>query len=147
MTATYWTARLIEDPFKNEPRNVGVIVRLRDLFAARFVGERDDGVFDARLTRGFTHPAVYAQWRTFWRRKIAARDIEAITRGNSPNYLVAPGGEVTDTASDNAAEVCHFLYGLLVGKGPVEAYAWDDAEAIEMDLASEIASALAQNAL
>jgi len=94
MSASYWIAKYVEDPFRNEPRNIGVIVSLDGILDARFLGERDDGTVDARKLRGFTYPAVYSQWREFWRRKIRARDLNAITDGDTANFYVAFGGEV-----------------------------------------------------
>jgi hypothetical protein len=52
MTVRYWIARNVEDQFRNEPRNVGIIVRERDAIAARFVGEKESGAIDRRLLGG-----------------------------------------------------------------------------------------------
>ncbi len=148
MSASYWIAKYIDDPFRNEPRNVGVIVSLNGAVAARFVGERDDGTFDARkLGKLFSHPAAYAQWREFWRTKIRARDIDAIVKAVTPNYYVQIGGEVTDTGSDDHQDVCQFLYNLVIGEGVVQAFDWADAEDTELDLASEIANLFVQSEL
>lgn len=147
MSASYWIAKYVEDPFRNETRNIGVIVSLNGIIAARFVGERDDGVFDARKLKGFIYPNVYTQWREYWRKKANSRNLEAIVAASTPNFFVASGGEVDDTGSDTASDVCHFLFNLLVGKGVVEAFEWDASELPELDLATDITSALDQSSI
>lgn len=142
MSAIYWVVKYVEDPFKDETRNVGVIVCLNGAFAARFFGEREDGEIDARKLKGLTYPLVYTQWREFWRRKLNAQDIDAIVRASTSNYFVKSGGEVTETGSDHVADVCHFLYNLIVRQGPVEAFDWADSEDAELDLATDITNAL-----
>ena len=147
MTASYWVAKYVEDPFRNETRNVGVIVSLNGVIRGRFVGERDDGTLDQRKLRGLAHPVAYTQWRDFWRRKIAARDLEAVERAVTANFAVAMAGEVSDTQGDNAAEVCHFLFNLVVGAGPTEAFEWEESEDAEVDLASDIAASFEDKAI
>jgi hypothetical protein len=74
MSTKYWVAKYIEDPMRNETRNVGIFVDHNGIKAARFLGERDDGVFDARkLGSKFIFPNVYIQWRSFWRTTPDAR--------------------------------------------------------------------------
>ena len=146
MSARYWIAKYVEDPFRNEPRNVGVIVFLNEIAVGRFVGERENGSLDARKLKGFSRPSVYTQWRTYWHRKIRAKDMEALTSSSTANYAVTYGGEVTDTGDDNATTVCRFLYDLLVGGGPLAAFEWDDEEA-GVGLAEEIIQELDRTAI
>jgi hypothetical protein len=143
MSTSYWIAKYVDDPFRNEPKNVGVIVRANNAIAARFFGEREeDGAFDARKIRSkFLYPHVYSQWRDFWRSKIQERDLESILQGTTANFYVVSGGEVTDAGADNAGEVCHFLYTLLVGSGAIEAFEWKDADESDVDLAEDITTA------
>ncbi|MCK1366407.1 hypothetical protein [Bradyrhizobium sp. 62] len=143
MSAQYWIAKYVDDPFRNEPRNVGVIVEANGSLVARFFGEREDGVFDARKIKSkFLYPNVYSQWRDFWRDRIKSRDLTGIIKGKTANFYVDAGGDVTDTGSDNSGEVCHFLYTLLVGAGAMEAFDWKDTEDSEVDLAEDITVAL-----
>jgi hypothetical protein len=143
MSTKYWIAKYVEDPLRNETRNVGVIVEQDGLFAARFVGERDDGVLDGRTLRAkFSHPSVYTQWHTFWRRQISNRNITELLRATTANFFVTIGGEVSDVGSDTPAEVCQFLYDMVVGGGPLEAYGWQADEDGTANLASEIVAAL-----
>jgi hypothetical protein len=142
MSTVYWLAKYVEDPLRNEPRNVGVFVQKGGALAARFIGERDDLVFDGRkLGAKFSHPHVYTQWRHYWRTQISNRDMKAVLHASTPNYFVQSGGEVTDDGEDAPTEVCQFLFDLLVGGGPLDAYRWQ-TEDESVALASEIVSAL-----
>jgi hypothetical protein len=133
----------IEDAFRNEPRNIGVIVSLHGRIGARFVGERDDGVFDNRkVGNKFIYPAVYSQWRDFWQKKVASGNLDEIVEAVTANFYVEVGGNVSDTGSDSVLEVTQFLFNLLVGGGVAEAYEWDDVTDSSVDLASEITEAL-----
>jgi hypothetical protein len=143
MSASYWIAKYVDDPFRKEPRNVGVFVEANGAIVARFFGEREDGVFDARRIRSkFLYPNVYSQWRDFWRDKIKERDIASILKGTTANFYVEVGGEVSDVGSDNSGEICHFLYTLLVGSGAIEAFEWKDFDDSDVDLAEDITVAL-----
>lgn len=117
--AIYWIAKYVEDPFRNEPRNVGIIVSTGDEWAARFAGERDDGTIDGRWLRSFKYAEVYKQWMQYWRDQVADEKIDEIVNAATSNYFVVRGGEVSDTGSDSAAAVCKFLYGLIVSDSPV----------------------------
>ena len=119
MTVQYWIAKNIEDAFRNEPRNVGVIARAGKNVAARFMGEKESGSVDRRLLgQRFVHPEVYLQWIAYWRGEIDAGQLENILKTGSSNYYVVSGGEVSDTGNDSIEEVCSFLYTLLVSEAP-----------------------------
>jgi hypothetical protein len=119
MSAQYWIAKYVEDPFRNEPRNVGIVVSGADGLSARFAGEREDGTVDGRRLQSFKYAEVYKQWIQYWREQIKAENIGAITAATTPNYYVTKGGEVSDTGADGADAICKFLYGLLVSDTPV----------------------------
>jgi hypothetical protein len=146
MAMQYWIAKNVEDPFRNETRNVGVIVRDARGVVARFVGERDAGEVDRRLLgQRFRHPEVYLQWLTYWRQELASGHLDAIVRAKSPNYFVAEGGEITDTGPDTIEAVCSFLYSLLISDGPVmQAFELMEEEDTTRGLGSEISHALAE---
>jgi hypothetical protein len=146
MSVQYWIAKNVEDPFRNEPRNVGVIARDRRAIAARFVGERDSGEVDRRLLgQRFRHPEVYLQWLAYWREEIKQGRSEAILKATTPNYYVTEGGEITDTGSDSVEAVCAFLYALLISDEPVmQAFELAEEEDITRGLSSEISHALTE---
>jgi len=139
MAARYWVAKYVEDPFRNEPRNVGIIVATGDEWAARFAGEREDGTIDGRRLQSFKYADVYKQWLLYWREQIDVENIDEIVGAATPNYYVLRGGEVSDTGSDSAESVCAFLYGLLVSDIPVlEAFELSKQEDTERDLWQDV---------
>ena len=143
MSTKYWIAKYVEDPLRNEPRNVGIVLEQGGRLSARFLGERDDDTLDGRTIRAkFSHPNVYTQWHSYWRKQITSGDIQELLRRSTSNYFVVEGGEVSDVGSDPASEVCQFLFDMLVGGGPLEAYRWQTDEDGNMTLASEIVDAL-----
>jgi hypothetical protein len=144
MTVRYWIAKNVEDPLRNETRNVGVIASDGRSLAARFVGERGTGELDRRLLgQRFRHPDVYLQWLAYWRKEIDQGYLEAVLRATTANYFVTEGGETTDTDSDSVETVCAFLYSLLVSENPVmQAFELAEEEDETRGLDSEISHAL-----
>ena len=125
MSAKYWVARYVEDVFRDEPKNVGVVVAVDGGgLAAKFAGERDDGKLDRHKLAGtFAHPSVYIQWHEYWRNEIDKGNIAEIVEAKTSNYFVSQGGEVSDIGTDTAVEVCQFLFSALVSGGVHEATA------------------------
>lgn len=147
MSVQYWIAQHIDDPFRNEPRNVGVIVRLNGEFVARFFGEDSDGAFDGRRIRGLRFPDVYKQWLSYWRDETARGALDELVSLVTSNYRVIPGGEVTDTGADSAHDVANYLYSMLVSEGGFrEALATQEAatELLPAVLNAEVCEALDQ---
>lgn len=142
MTAKYWVAKYVDDPVRNEPRNIGVIASKFGRHAARFLGEREDGQFDARrLGAKLRYADVYSQWLVYWREQIAAGNTEALLSA-SPNYYVIEGGEVSDTGDDTPEQVCQFLYSMIVSPGgAVEAFGWAQEDEPEVELETELSAA------
>jgi hypothetical protein len=148
MSARYWVAKYVEDPFRNEPRNVGVIVSMPQGFAARFAGENEEGTVDRRKLQRFKYADIYAQWLEYWRSEIQEGRFDEIVRSHTPNYYVAVGGEVADTGSDAPAVVCNFLFSLLVSDEPkMQAFELAEQAATEQELPAEVSKAFAELAL
>jgi hypothetical protein len=149
MTVQYWIAKNVEDPFRNETRNVGVIARDARGIAARFIGERETGELDRRLLgQRFRYPDVYLQWLNFWRTEINQGRVDSILKAKTANYFVAEGGEITDTGNDSVEAVCAFLYSLLISDAPVmEAFELGEEEDLTRGLDSEISHALSELSL
>jgi hypothetical protein len=145
MTVQYWVAKHVDDPFRNEPRNVGVIVATERDMIGKFAAEREDGVIDRRrLGQRFKYPEVYLQWIDYWRREIRSRNIEGMKRYATTNFFVVDEGEVTDTGDDPLSSVADFLFTLLVSDaGPMEAFGLALEEDPVRDLGSEISDAFA----
>jgi hypothetical protein len=145
MSARYWIAKYIEDPLRNEPRNIGVVALTADGIAARFAGENEEGVIGRRRLQRFKHADVYIQWIDYWRGEIEAKRIESIVQNATPNYYVVEGGHVSDTGADSAIAVCNFLFSLLVSDEPVmRAFELADEVAREQELPAEVSNMLAE---
>lgn len=128
--ANYWIAQYVEDLFRNEPRNVGVIVRAGDQLAARFLGEGEDQTIDGRKLKVFAYADVYRQWVKYWRTEIARNDTDTLVKRSGAHYRIVPAGQITDCDHDSAAMVAAYLYSLLVSAdGFAAAISSQDAEA------------------
>lgn len=129
--AEYIIAQYMADPFRKEPRNIGVIVVKGDDRAARFVGEtKGTTTIDGRAIRSMPHPSIYRRWVRFWRSELESSEPDVLGRLTAPNgdnYNAIPGGQVTDTGHDAASEICNYLYDLLITPRPDSALP-EDAE-------------------
>lgn len=145
MTTRYWIAKYVEDPLRNEPRNVGIVASTPDGFAARFAGENEDGVIDRRRLQRFKYADVYVQWLDYWRRQIQDRTFEQIIQDRTANYYIAAGGEVGDTGEDAPEIVCNFLFSLLVSDEPaMQAFELAEQVSIEQELPTEVTRAFGE---
>ncbi|MEK7122366.1 MAG: hypothetical protein AAB855_00760 [Patescibacteria group bacterium] len=118
--AKYWIAKHISDPFRNEPRNIGVIVEMNGMRDAKFVGETRLGHIDGRTIRSdFSHPEVYRQWVEYWRSEMDRGIGDISNRGGKAHYGLFPAGEVSDLGNDSIADVTKHLFDLLVSIRPV----------------------------
>jgi hypothetical protein len=114
MEAKYWIAQLIDDLFRNEPRNVGVFVQIGDQIAAKFLGESEGGEIDGRRLKTLSYPNVYRQWVQYWRRLVATNQLDQLVLTSGSHYRVIEAGNVTDIESDSPYDVAGFLYATLV---------------------------------
>lgn len=118
----YLIAQYQVDPLRKEPRNVGIIARMGDRTAARFMGEKEDGRIDGRELRWLSFPDVYRQWVFYWREAGNSVDtLEKLLDSNKGNYGLVRGGQVFDTGSDPLEQVVDHLYARFVGGGFAEA--------------------------
>ena len=129
MSATYWVAKHVPDPFRGEPRNVGVIVSSKGRTASRFIGEKDDGHIDGRVAKAFAYPDVYRQWVTYWKGQLSRGEIATIEKAATAHFYIQAGGEVSDVGSDTSEQVCQFLFSLLVSNSTIiDTFKDDDQE-------------------
>lgn len=149
MTTQYWIAQHVTDLFRNEPRNVGVIVSVDGVLAARFLGESDANTtqLDGRKLKHFTHPDVYRQWVAYWRGLLRKNDSESLAQSSGSHYRILEAGNVTDCEDDSPIDVANYLYALLVSEGGLtEALALEEAstEISALSIESELTDALRQ---
>ena len=97
--AEFLRVQYLPDLFRDEPLNVGVVVRKEGELAAKFVGEMEPGELDGRKLRSFGNPSVYSQWVRYWRKVLATEGEDALqelVETSGAHFRVVPGGEVTD---------------------------------------------------
>ncbi|MCA9073663.1 MAG: hypothetical protein KDA93_01420 [Planctomycetaceae bacterium] len=121
MSIRYFIAQYISDPFRKEPRNVGVIAFNDTAKGALFFAEQSPGKVDRKkaLSR-VKSTSVYEQWVDFWRGEMRAHTDEAIAallENGHVNYEVIEGGEVTDYENDSIHTVVRSLYEMIVEGG------------------------------
>ena len=113
-------AKYVPDVFRNEPRNIGVVLWSPDGIVARFAGEKSDApgeVDDAQIPTFVASPEAYKQWIRYWRREIGKEAIRPAAGGpstprgspgwlsvlcqvGSSNFLLADGGTLTEPIPD-----------------------------------------------
>jgi hypothetical protein len=121
MTTRVLLAKYIRDPRRWEPINVGVVLLRGDDVRARFVGEREGGIIDGRVTRHIVGDAeVFSEWVRYWRRSLAegaSGAVDVLAR-KTPNYWVAEQGEVWFDGEDlSLDELTHRYFAELVLRG------------------------------
>ncbi len=94
-------AKYTPDVFRNEPRNIGVVLWTPDEVAARFLGEKPDApgeVDEAAVPAFVASVAAYKQWVRYWRREVAKLSttspdqLDSIRQTGPSNYSLADGG-------------------------------------------------------
>lgn len=147
--ARYFIAQHMRDVFRREPRNIGVFVEKSDFIVSRFLGEnRETGKFDGRSLSPsvVSSPKAYRVWVSHWKKAVEKSGPEALNRimlEGAPEFTIIFGGEVTETGSDSPADICEYLYSLLVSHGGLsEALGSQEADESTGELRAEIVSDL-----
>jgi hypothetical protein len=98
-------AKYIPDVFRDEPRNIGVVLWTPDAVAARFLGEKPDApgeVNDSEIPAFVHSPHAYKQWVRYWRRGIdkllggGADRLDSLRRTGPSNYHLADAGVIAE---------------------------------------------------
>src|SRR5512140_1749356 len=77
----YLVAKYVPDPFRMEPRNIGVVVWADGQIAARFLGENGSEASRIRLPNRLhvSDRRQYEKWIRYWRHQLS---MPALTRGS-----------------------------------------------------------------
>ena len=118
MEANYYLVQHIPNPFRREPKNVGLIVHKGADVAARFLGEIQPGTIDHRKIKGFESPGLYEQWIEYWRFELRAGmdGIKSISQNVQGHFRLCPPTEVESVNGDAAQDILSRLYPALVGE-------------------------------
>jgi hypothetical protein len=122
----YTIAKYIPDVFRNEPRNIGVLLWTPDGTAARFLGEKPDtpGEVDEAAVPKFVSSAhAYKEWVRYWRRELSkvmtgADDPFGRMRDTGPgNFRLADDGYLTlPVPADELPAALDHLFATLVAE-------------------------------
>ena len=119
MPATWYLAKLVTDLFRNEPRNIGLLVQGERGSAARFVGRDLDGSIRKRSIPRSIDSDVYVSWVEYYARHAARESLdETIARRRhhlDPIYIERRGVVGSDVSDDELGELVNELYPSLVG--------------------------------
>jgi hypothetical protein len=115
----YLIAQHVSDPFRREPRNVGVFVADGSVVRARFVGENAPGQYDGRKLRALAYPDVYKQWVAHWRSILANTQdpFDALANGRAAHFQVIEGGDISSHTTGTLDDAANYLFALLVSEG------------------------------
>lgn len=151
-SAKFYICQYLSDPFRQEPRNIGVIVQSQSGVGCRFKGESEDGQIDGRSLRAFAEPDNYRNWVHFWRRTVEKRSAtleRALMRANRGTFRAVDGGHLGDTGDDSIGQMVQFLFSTLVAEDDFDHAIGEDPPERKSSphLATEVARAFRQNEL
>lgn len=143
-SAEFFLCQYVRDPFRQEPRNVGVIVRKNGEVACQFHGEHEDDGIDGRSLRGFEDPDNYRNWVRFWKRTAMRHSdnlAERLLGANREAFRVVIGGYLGDIGDDPLSTMVDFLFHSLVSESEfdqaIKTEEWETKPSIQ--LSKEIA--------
>jgi hypothetical protein len=145
--ARYLIAQHVADLFRNEPRNVGVVVQIGADRTSRFIGESLSGRIDGRSIKHMPYPDVYRQWVEYWNSALAGAGdpIVEILETSGKHYRIVDGGEVADIGDDSVHEVAGFLFASLVDEaGFAKALGGEEADIVTVQLQEDVLARLAE---
>lgn len=125
-TPHYWIAQHIEDLFRKETSNVGVILAVDGQIYTRFLGEDEAGHLDGRKLKGLSHPKVFKQWVDFWRETCAEERRVDPKELSGHHYRVIEGGALTEQGAHAHTHMLDYLFRALVSpQGAADALMMD----------------------
>lgn len=120
MTTRILLARHVSDYRRNEPRNVGVIIVGEDAYAARFIGEDDQGKLDGRRARRIVGVGIdiYREWVEFWREELKSgpQGLDDILAEVGANFYIDDAANVWDDEPHEPEVLLARYFDLLVGE-------------------------------
>ena len=106
MSASWYLVQYVSDIFRNEPRNVGVIVKSEAIGAARFIAEHDGKIDGRRLGSRVASLKAFKAWVEYIRYHLEAgtfdEQLERLTARSLDNYRIERRGvllEAVDTTN------------------------------------------------
>lgn len=152
----YAVAKYIPDLFRQEPRNVGLIVAGEGRALLRFLGD-DDGRLDLRSARMVqADGSLYAEWFAYWRRAVerfnrtSAEPATFLERlyGDGDTFCLWEGGEyIPDYEGQPLDEIAEKLFARLVQRPEEERVAREREGRTPKQLFREVRATFRQRGL
>ncbi|WP_432090531.1 hypothetical protein [Streptomyces sp. NRRL F-5630] len=103
MAANWYLVKYVPDPFRDEPKNIGVVVEDNGHGVVRFIGQRDGG-FDGRRVRGLVRsPRTLKAWIEYVEYHLATgtfgEQVHRLSSRAGQNYRVDFRGTVNSPGS------------------------------------------------
>ncbi|MFE4817435.1 hypothetical protein ACFRFU_13570 [Streptomyces sp. NPDC056704] len=120
MKGKWYLVKYIDDVFRNEPVNIGVVVASDEGIGTRFLGQREDGSINGqRISKRITGVETYKAWVDFIRREAARgvleERIQDLSKRVGDSYIIERRGPILN-ADDSRSPilVADELFGALV---------------------------------
>ncbi|MFF9324516.1 hypothetical protein ACF1AY_07350 [Streptomyces sp. NPDC014776] len=118
MDGSWFLVKYIDDIFRNEPINVGVIVSSNESVGSHFLGQRPDGSINGqRISKKISGVETYKAWVKFIRKEalrgtLEAR-IESLAKRVGDSYIIERRGPIFDPEK-SPQEIADELFVVLV---------------------------------
>jgi hypothetical protein len=104
VTANWYLVKYVPDPFRDEPKNIGVVVEEDGRGVVRFVGQRDGG-FDGRRVRGIVRsPRTLKAWIDYVEYHLSSgtfrEQVQRLSSRPGQNYRIDFRGPVEASGAD-----------------------------------------------
>ncbi|MGN5389398.1 hypothetical protein [Streptomyces sp. JL7001] len=99
MNGSWFLVKYIDDIFRNEPVNIGVVVTSDRGVGSRFLGQRPDGSINGqRISKRFSGVETYKAWVTFIRREAERGNLDSrigsLSRRTGDSYIIERRGPI-----------------------------------------------------
>ncbi len=121
MVAINWyLVKYVPDPFRNEPKNIGVVVEAEGRGAVRLVGQKGD-ILDGRRVRGIVRSSrTLRAWLEYLEYHLESgsfrEQLERLSGRSGQNYLIEPRGVLLNAPDATIKEIAEGLFQELVGE-------------------------------
>ncbi|MFW6776269.1 hypothetical protein ACOACO_18455 [Nocardioides sp. CPCC 205120] len=129
MTTSWFTVKYVADLMRDEPRNVGLVVKQDDETVTKFLGERADGTIDGRNIGRINSVETYKLWVDHWRRVATTQsceELEAIRVRPGDNYFLSPRMERVFGSDVDLGDLAGDLFASLVAEDREEVVSLKD---------------------
>ncbi|MEU5077461.1 hypothetical protein AB0G76_38800 [Streptomyces asoensis] len=130
MSNGWFLVKYIDDVFRNEPINIGVVVTSGNEMGSHFLGQRPDGSINGqRISKRISGVETYKAWVRFINKEAARGNldvrIEALSKRVGESYVIERRGPILGSAK-SPQEVADELFVALVSADTTQAQSLDN---------------------